>query len=72
VTPKNALMDVKEEEAIFVAVKALNGEDVPTPKKRGQPLKRGKMSVPPTKKKSQKTTKKVAKKVVDLGRHSSS
>ena len=69
---KNALMDVKEEEAIFAAAKALTGEDVPTSKKRGRPSKGGKTSAPPTKKKSQKTTKKAAKEVVDLGGDSSS
>jgi hypothetical protein len=30
-------MGVKEKEAILAAAKALNGEDVLTPKKRGQP-----------------------------------
>jgi hypothetical protein len=50
---KNALMDVKEEEAIIAVARALNGEDVPTSKKRGRPSKGGKASVPPKKKKVQ-------------------
>jgi hypothetical protein len=56
-------MDVKEEEAILAAARALNGEDVPTSKKRGRPSKGGKASAPPKKKKcsKKKTTKKTAK-----------
>jgi hypothetical protein len=67
---KNALMDVKEEEAILTAARALNGEDVLTPKKRGWPSKRGKTSVPPKKKKC--SANKAATKVVDLDGDSSS
>jgi hypothetical protein len=71
---RNALIDVKEEEAIIVATRALNGEDVPTSKKRGRPSKDGKASVPTKKKKysTKKTTKKAAKEVVDLDGRSSS
>ena len=36
---RNFLMDVKEEEAIQAATKALNGEDVSAVKKRGRPPK---------------------------------
>lgn len=50
---RNALIYVKEEKTIFAIAKALNGEDVPTPKKRGQPLKRGKINTP-TKKRHQR------------------
>jgi hypothetical protein len=50
-TARNALMDVKEEEAILAGTRALNGEDVPTSKKRGWPSKGGKTSAPPKKKK---------------------
>jgi hypothetical protein len=66
---KNALMDVKEEEAILIATRALNGEDVPIP-----PSKGGKASAPPKKKKcsTKKTTKKATKEVVDLDGGSSS
>jgi hypothetical protein len=39
-------MDVKEEEAILAAAKALNGEDVPTSKKKGRPSKGRKESAP--------------------------
>ena len=60
---KNSLMDVKKEEAIQAAAKALNGEDVPAVKKRGWPPKGRKTSAPAKKK---KTTKKVAKEVVNL------
>ena len=59
-------MDVKEEEAIRDAAKALNGEDVPTTKKRGRPSKGGKLSASAKKKKSEKTTSKAAKEVVNL------
>jgi hypothetical protein len=71
---RNALMDVKEEEAILAAARALNGEDVPTSKKRGRPSKGGKASAPPKKKKcsTKKTTKKATKEVVDLDGGSSS
>jgi hypothetical protein len=71
---KNALMGVKEEEAILVVARALNGENVPTSKKRGRPSKGGKASAPPKKKKcsTKKTTKKATKEVVDLDGGSSS
>jgi hypothetical protein len=71
---KNALMDVKEEEAILATTKAFNGEDVPTPKKRRRISKGGKASAPPKKKKcsAKKTTKKATKEVVDLDGGSSS
>jgi hypothetical protein len=42
-------MDVKEEEAILVVARALNGEDVPTSKKTERPSKGGKVSAPPSK-----------------------
>jgi hypothetical protein len=67
---RNASMDVKEEEAVLAAARALNGEDVLTPKKRGWPSKRGKTSVPPKKKKC--SANKAATKVVDLDGDSSS
>jgi hypothetical protein len=38
---------------ILAVTRALNGEDVPTSKKRGRPSKGGKASVPPKKKKVQ-------------------
>jgi hypothetical protein len=71
---KNALMDVKEEEAIIAVARALNGEDVPTSKKRGRPSKGGKIGAPAKKKKcsTKKTTKKAEKGVVDLDGGSSS
>ena len=64
---KNDLMDVKEEEAIFAIAKALNGEDVPTLKKRGHPSKGEKANASPKKKKCsiKKATKNAAKEVVD-------
>jgi hypothetical protein len=67
---KNALMDVKEEEAILAAARAFNGKDVPATRKRGRPSKVGKTSAPPKKKKC--STKKTTKEVVDLDGGSSS
>jgi hypothetical protein len=57
-----------EEEAILATSRVLNGEDVPSPKKRGRPSKGGESTIPPKKKKysTKKTTKKAAKEVVDL------
>jgi hypothetical protein len=71
---RNALMDVKEEEAILAVARTLNGEDVPTSKKKGRPSKEGKASAPPKKKKcsTKKTIKKAAKEIVDLDGGSSS
>jgi hypothetical protein len=65
---RNALMDVKEEEAILPTARVLNGEDVSTSKKGGWPSKGGKTSAPPKKKKcsTNETIKKAAKEVVDL------
>lgn len=64
---RNPLMDVKEEEEIREAAKALNGEVEPTPKKRGRPAKGGKSSAPPpSKKKTTKLTKKKNVEVVEL------
>jgi hypothetical protein len=65
---RNASMDVKEEEAVLAAARALNGEDVPISKKKGRPSRGGKTSAPPKKKKgsAKKTPKKAAKEVVDL------
>ena len=63
---RNYLMDMKEEEAIRAAVKALNGEDVPVVKKRGRPPKGGKTNAPAKKKKMEITTKKATKEVVNL------
>ena len=54
---KNALMGVKEEEAILATAKALNGEDLPTLKRRGWPSKGRKASIP---------LKKATKEVVGL------
>jgi hypothetical protein len=57
-------MSMKEEEVVLAAARALNGEDIPTSKKRGQPSKGRKASAPPKKKKC--STKKATKGVVDL------
>jgi hypothetical protein len=71
---ENALMDVKEEEAVLAATRVLNSEDVPTSKKRGRPSKGGKASALPKKKKGsiKKTPKKATKEVVDSDGGSSS
>jgi hypothetical protein len=63
---RNYLMDMKKEEAIRAAVKALNGEDVPVVKKRGRPPKGGKTNATAKKKKMEITTKKATKEVVNL------
>lgn len=63
-----ASTDAKEEETIFATAKALNGEDIPTPMKRGRPSRRGKTSALGKKNKSQKTTKKKQQCKLKLGR----